>query len=333
MCDEIFNKHLEDYTIRTRFVIPEYLDDFYITVFSNAVSFAAFSSPNFDKFIHDTNISAPIHCFLLEYFLLVMREEPFIFCHFKFVQKYSNSLALTHQVDLEDSSVINLHVFPLLIKLVLTGNFLNYSFLLSTCVKYFDSFQNDQIFSSHCLQYFYNLKEKETSVSLEVFKLGLEFINLYIPRCDILSRLAIENFKNVALYKPGGYFLVALNPLKAVAEGKDIADLKMAEKVPIMFMDEIEFFENLENYLIHISFLKYETSEQFNARKLVFNALINCDKNILLLVNSGFITCFQAWILFQYTSLDDWFKLILKFSCYRSHDQRFKELYDLYIKD
>lgn len=333
-CNEIFKKHLEDYTIRTRFVVPKELDDFYTSVFIKAVLFAAGTFASFDEVIFDGKISVAIHCFLLEYFLLVLRQDDEGFCYSQFVRKYSDSIALTHLARNEDIQVIYLHVFPLLKELVFTGNFLNYSFLLSTCVGGLNSDQKDQIYSSHCFQYFSRINERETEIALEIFKCGLEFINLYIPRCEILSLAGIDNYETIASFKPFGFYLVAFNPLWAVVEGRVVVDLDLerVKKSPLVYGNEIEFFSQLESFLTQIDFLSYTNLEQFNARKSVLSALINFE-NILLLVNCRFITCFLAWIQFQYTSLDDWNKVLLKASCYGSVDKRFKELYDLYIKE
>jgi hypothetical protein len=336
-CNEIFKKHLEGYTVRTRFAIPLDMDTFYADIFIKAVFFAARTSKSFDEVIFDNRVSVTFHCFLLEYFLLVLGQEREGFFYSELIYKYSKAIALTHHSNLEDSHVINVHLFPLLNELVLTGNFLNYSFLLSTCVDRFNSFQKDQIYSSHCRQYFFHLQEIETSLELEAFGFGIEFLNLYIPRSEILSIVGVENYQNVALFKPLGYYLISFNPLRAAVQGNVAIDLERIKRNPFVFESKIDFFIQLESFLNQMEFLNCATLEQFNLRKSVFNALINnlSDfENVLLLVNCGFITCFQAWIQFQYTSnsIDDWSIMLLKNSCYYSSDKRFKETFDNIFK-
>ena len=336
-CNELFKEHFQRYTIRTSFSVPEGLDEFYTETFIKAVLFAANVPNNFKEVIYDSRISVPFHCFLLEYFLLVLiQEQGGSHCfHSQFIGNYSESIAINHGANSEDSHVINVHVFPLLNELVLTGNFLNYSFLLSTCVNRLDTKQKDKIYSSHCLQYFLRLNDQETTLEFETFKCGIEFLNLYIPRFEILSLIGIKNYDTVALNKPFGYYLIAFNPFKAVVEGKIVIDKELLEGVkrtPFLFKTEIEFFNHLESFLIQIDFLNFKNFEQFEIRKLVLNSFINLDK-VGLFISCGLTTCFQVWIQFQYTSIDDWTRIILRSACYESSDKRFKLIYDNFIKE
>lgn len=125
-CNEIiFKEHLERYTIRTRFSIPDGYDEFYSEIIIRAVLFAANVPTKFNEVIYHSRISVPFHCFLLEYFLLVLKQEHVGYHYFysRFIGKYSDSIAIHHQANSEDSRVINIHVFPLLSELILTGNF------------------------------------------------------------------------------------------------------------------------------------------------------------------------------------------------------------------
>ena len=329
-CKEIFKGHFESYTLRTRFSIPEYMEEFYAKIFTKAVRYASKLTTSFAEVILDSKVGVPFHCFLLEYFLKVLKFNQ---GYSQFIRFYSEAIALNHSASLQNSQVINLHVFPLLIELVLTGNFLNYSFLLSTFIMRFDEIQKNQIYSTHFRQYFSRLNEDETPLEMESFKCGVEFLNLYIPRYELWNLLEVKDLKKFALKNPFGYYLIAFNPLRVVIEERTDLTEEVLEKIkrtPLIFGNEFQFLCHLENFLISTNFLNYTTFDQFEARKTVFNSLISLE-NVLLLVNLGLISCFRAWIQLQYSSIDDWTMTTLKAACYESSDSRFKLMLDALI--
>lgn len=334
-CSEIFTGHLTSYTLRTGFTIPTGKEDFYCEVFRSAILFASKQSNDFVQYVSDKRISVTMHCFFLSFFVEVMRSKT-VSSNFgcKFVQEYSEAIALKLDAASEDIQVFINHVFPLLKELVASGNFLNYSYLLRTCVNDLTDGQADQLYTIHCLQYFGNESEAEYGLKFEVFKFGIEFLNLYIRRYEILSISGITNYRNCALTKPRGYYLIAFNPLIMVAEQNlpiTENDLEKIKTTPLNFDNGVQLLNLLENLLLNINFLKYDTLEKLLRRKVILNNLIHFN-DVILLVNLGLITCFRAWAQLQYNFIDEWTRTILEMACAQSPDPRFKEVFDYFIK-
>lgn len=325
VCDEIFRKHFVEFNLRTDLNI---LTGFNIEIIPKAVYFAAKLSDSFFEVISDEQISIPVHCFLLEYFLKVARlDHRSNYFYAQFIRVYSEAISsqFIKKFSENDHQIFSGFIFPLLKELVSTGNFLHYSILLSSCIDRLNSEQKNELYSIHFYQYF-NVQnaQQESALDIETFAFGIEFLNLYIPRYEILSIIP-EEYQASAMMKPFGYYLVAFNPLRVVVENNTAPSF--VGKPVLTSENEFEALPHLEAFLIKTDFLNFTTMEEGISRRFIFNALIKIE-NILLLVNWGYLTCFQAWLRFQCTSIDEWTLTTLKTAAYEADNPRFKEIFD-----
>lgn len=328
VCDEIFKRHFADFYLRTDSNNANRVD---FEIIYKAIQFAAKVSNSFVEVISDENVSIPVHCFLLEYFLKVARfDHQSIYFYSKFIRIYSEAISSKVGRSItENDRIVNVFIFPLIKELVSTGNFLHYSILLSTCINHLNFEQKNELYTIHFSQYL-NRQQNESEIDIETFAFGIEFLNLYIPRYELLSIMSEEQ-RRLAMAKPFVYYLFAFNPLKAVVLSYN-ASVVAENFNPVLTADnEFTVLPHLETFLIKTNFLNITTIEQYVARKSIFNALIKID-NVLLLVNCGFLTCFQAWLRFQYAQIDEWTLATLKAAAYGSDDHRFKVIFDSFFR-
>ncbi len=325
---EIFINHLSEYT---SFPIDPDYEQFYLRIYRKACLFAAGNRSTFSDVINNTSVSVPVHCFLLEFFVKVLLHENEFksSIYSRSLNSYSDALSSNLNVFLGPIEIFNMHVFPLLKKLVSTGNFLNYSMLFSQCFDLLTDTQKDSLFNSHCRQYFSKPAVIDESFEFFVFKQGIDFMTLYYPRYDILSISGEIDSDNKL-----SFYYVVLQPLRAVVNPRSFpvtrGILNEIRKINLDFKDDL-LLKSFEDILNETGYINYCKLEEFHDRKLIFNALFHCS-NIPKLIQLGLVTTFQSWARFKYnSSMNENDHSILKQLCYNASDERFKMIFDVLI--
>lgn len=332
-----FTEYLKNYTLNTGIHVDPAQDEFYATIYTEAIFFASGLRSSFVDVVKNPHVSVPVHCFLLEVFTSILLQRSEISCsiYSDFIRFYSEYLAANYEITMGPIEIFNKNVFSLLNKLVQTGNFLNYSMLYSVCSPFLTETQKDILLKSHCSQYFEKLAVNAfDSLEFSVFQLGIDFMSLYHPRYDILSIFGFEaSFLTANTHV---FYYLALQPLRAVvnpmATPLNYEILAQISRISSRYCDtanENLFLKVIENVLKDVDFLNIRNFEQFKNRLSIFDALFRVS-HIEKLVELGLVTTFQAWAQSEYlkSSHEQSQNANLRQACYNSPDPRFKLIFD-----
>lgn len=304
--------------------------------FMTAIKFSTGVSTDF--IIGHREFGIPVHCFLLEYFLQIFQTTALDKMNYMdFLTIYADKLEhlILESKTSEIVMIVQNYIIPLIFKLVMTGNFLIYSKLLSISISQFSENQKAKLYQLHFKQYFYDcfiIRE----LDFEVFLFGLEFLDMYVPRLEILSISGLDS--RFAVTKPKEFFTIAYHPIKSVTNSS--FDLDSITDDDILLIKNSNIFDNcdidvafslLDTFLSETNYLQYSTDKEFHARKSIFNAVFNiCDDSIILkAINLQLIALFTAWIHFNHSNIDLWSKEAVKLACLNSYIYEFKRFYYL----
>ena len=296
-------------------------------IFTQVMNLLLGRAANLNEIIFDPQISLKVHCLLLDFFMKHFDAAD----HSSLLKDYTAALyKRTDLFKIASPEVIHKFVFPTLRSLVNTGNFFNYSMLFPVLMNHFTEDLGAGFYQIHIRQYFLK-KGRESALEFEVFKFGLEFLSLYFPRYEIYSISNLENVREIAVQKPFAYYLILLHPLRAAANvnaplTRDV--LSKIEMAASEFPMESELFlKLLEAELRICDFLNCNNDEDYNMKRIVFNAIFE-DFNGFTLIRLNLTITFMSWLCFKSPILDPESFENLRNACIRSKNPEFIRIFE-----
>ena len=298
-------------------------------IFTQVMNLLLGRAANLKEIIFDPQISLKVHCLLLDFFMKNFDAAD----HSSLLKDYTAALyRRTDLFNFASPEVIHKFVFPTLRSLINTGNFLNYSMLFPVLMNHFTEELGAGFYQIHIRQYFMK-KGRESALEFEVFKFGLEFLSLYFPRYEIYSISNLENVREIAVEKPFAYYLILVHPLRAATATNVNAPLtrevlSKIEMAACEFPIESELFlKLLETELRAHDFMNYNNNEDFNMKRIVFNAIFE-DFNGFTLIKLNLIILFMSWLCFKSPILDPESFEKLRNACIRSENPEFIRIFE-----
>ena len=329
----ILRYHIDDFTFKSNYAIPQSDKKLHEQIFTQALNFVLGRPHNFNQVISDPKVSLKTHCLLLEFFVKILELESIgeATKYSPFLKHYTIGLSVRPELFNVPPNVIQNFVFPALKALVRTGNFLNYSMLFPVLNDHFTDLWESNFFKAHIRQYFVK-DAPETALEFEIFKLGLEFLNIYFPRYEIYTISNLNTFPNLAFNKPEGCYLILFHPLRSVTSPTawpltPTVLSKIESSSRFLAEDSGQTLIRLESELIAIDFLNQSFYDDSNNRKLIFVALFR-NINIFLVIKLNLPTVFTAWLHSQSPILDPIIFKELREVCNSSPNPEFKKILD-----